>query len=59
MIDRIGSGPYYADHISTQEAIMWWILGGVALFLIVFWDRDSMGNVDPHEVDNTKESDND
>jgi hypothetical protein len=59
MIDRIWCGPYYADHISTQEAIMWWIIAGVALFLIVFWDRDSMGNVDPNVVDSTKETDDD
>jgi len=38
---------------------MWWIIGGVALFLFVFWDRDSMGNVDEDVVDSTQENDDD
>ena len=38
---------------------MWWIIAGVALYLIVFWDRDSMGNVDPNVIDSTEETDDD
>ena len=30
---------------------MWWLIGGVALFLFVFGDRDTLGQVDTEELD--------
>jgi len=30
---------------------MWWIIAGIVLFLFVFGDRDTLGQVDTKEMD--------